>query len=175
MSKWVVDPDHSVAAFSVRHMMVADVHGQFNKITGTVEFDPLDAARISVAIEISAESIFTGIKKRDDHLRSQDFFDVEKYPGITFKSKKAERTGFSSLKITGDLTMHGITRSVTLDVSYSGPVKSPFGETCLGFAGRLRVDREEFAMIWNQQLDLGGMMVGKDIDILINLETDMVP
>lgn len=175
MSKWIIDPDHSVATFSVRHMMVANVHGQFNKISGTIEFDPSDVSRTSISVEISVESIFTGIKKRDDHLRSQDFFDADKHPKITFQSTKAERTGFSNCKITGDLTMRGITRSVTLDLIFSGPVNSPFGETSMGFSGQFRVNREEFAIMWNEPMESGGVMVGKDIEIVMNIEADLVP
>jgi polyisoprenoid-binding protein YceI len=175
MSKWIIDPDHSVAAFSVRHMMVANVHGQFNKIAGTIDFDPSDVSKTSIALEISVESIFTGIKKRDDHLRSQDFFDADKYPGITFQSTKAERTGFSNCKITGDLTMRGITCSVTIDVNFSGPVNSPFGETSMGFSGKFRVNREDFAIMWNEPMENGGVVVGKDIEVVMDLETDLVP
>lgn len=174
MSKWTIDPDHSVAAFSVRHMMVANVHGQFNKISGTIEFDPSDVSRTSMSVEISVESIFTGIKKRDDHLRSQDFFDADRYPTITFQSTKAERTGFSSGKITGELTMRGITRSVTFDLNYSGPVNSPFGETCMGFSGQLKINREDFAIMWNEPIENGGFMVGKDIEVAMDIETDLV-
>ena len=174
MSKWTIDPDHSVAAFSVRHMMVTNVHGQFNKIAGTIDFDPSDVSKTSIALEISVESIFTGIKKRDDHLRSQDFFDADKYPRITFQSTKAERTGFSNCKITGDLTMRGITRSVTIDVNFSGPVNSPFGETSMGFSGKFRVNREEFAIMWNEPMENEGFVAGKYVEVVMDIEADLV-
>ncbi len=173
MSEWIIDPDHSVAAFAVRHMMVADVHGQFNKITGTINFDPADINKSSVNLEIRVDSVFTGIPKRDDHLRSQDFFYKEKYPAIIFKSTGTERTGFNSCKINGDLTIRGITRTVTIDVNFYGPVKSPFGETSLGFTGKLRLNREDFNMMWNEPMENSGFLAGKDAQIFIDLEADL--
>jgi len=174
MSKWIIDPDHSVAAFAVRHLMVADVHGQFNKITGTINFDPADINKSSVNLEISVDSIYTGISKRDDHLRSQDFFYKEKYPVIIFKSSGAERTGFNSCKIYGDLTIRGVTRTVTIDINFYGPVKSPFGETSLGFSGKLRLNRENYGIMWNEPMENGGFLAGKDAQIFIDLEADLV-
>jgi len=173
MSKWNIDPDHSVAAFAVRHMMVANVHGQFNKIAGTINFDPADIGKTSVALEISVDSIFTGIKKRDDHLRSQDFFDAVKYPKIIFHTTKAERTGFNNCKITGDLTIHGITHTVTVDIDFSGPVNSPYGEISMGFSGKLRVNREDFSVMWNEPMENGGFIAGKDVEIFLDIEADM--
>ena len=173
MAKWVIDPDHSVAVFSIRHMMIAYVHGHFNKINGAIYFDPDDMIHSSVEISIDASSICTGIKKRDEHLRSPDFFDVEKYPEILFKSTKIESTGSRRCKVYGDLNIHGITRPVTLDVEYLGPIKSPFGATSLGFSSTIRINREDFGITWNMEME-GGVMVGKDVEINLDVEADLV-
>ncbi|MBI4848012.1 MAG: YceI family protein [Nitrospirae bacterium] len=174
MSKWKIDPDHSVAAFKVRHMMGAYVHGQCNKLSGEVNFDPADISKTSVALEIDVAGIYTGIQKRDDHLRSEEFFDVNKYPKMTFKSSKAERTGFNACKVTGDLSIHGITRPVTIEVDFFGPVKSPFGDTTMGLTGKVTINREDFGLTWNVPMDNGGLIAGKEVKISMNIETDLV-
>ncbi|MEW6117085.1 MAG: YceI family protein [Nitrospirota bacterium] len=173
MSKWMIDPDHSVAAFAIRHMMIAFVRGQFNKITGTIQFDPEDITRSSVEMEIDVASLTSGIKKRDEHLLSADFFEVEKYPKITFKSMGIEKTGTNSGKVTGDLTIHGVTRSVTLEVSFFGPVKSPFGETSMGFSAATSLNREGFGIMWNEPMEKGGLMIGRDVEITVDIEADL--
>jgi len=173
MSKWIIDSDHSVGAFSIGHLMVARVHGQLNKVSGIVLFDPADMTSLSVELEIGVSGIMTGIPKRDDHLRSPDFFDVAIYPVISFKSLKAERTGFSSCKVNGDLTIHGITKPISIEVTVSGPVNSPFGETSIGLTGRTVIDREDFGLTWNQPLENNGLMVGKDVEISMNIEADL--
>jgi polyisoprenoid-binding protein YceI len=174
MAKWIIDPDHSVAAFVIRHMMVANVRGQFNKLRGVVQFDPPDVASSSVEVAIDAAGIYTGIQKRDDHLRSADFFDAVKYPQIIFKSGKVEITGARRLRITGDLTMHGITKTVTLNVDYSEPEKSPYGgETTVGFAATTKINREDFGLMWNEPLESGGFLVGRDVQIFIDGEADL--
>ena len=173
MAKWNIDPDHSVGAFTIGHMMIAHVHGQLNKVSGTVEFDPSDIGGINIVLEMDVSSIITGIQKRDEHLKSPDFFDIEKYPKITFKSLKAERTGFNNCKVTGDLTIHGVTKPMTMDISVYGPVKSPFGETSLGLTGRTCLNREDYGISWNQPMENGGLMVGKDVEISIDIEADL--
>ncbi|TAL23174.1 MAG: polyisoprenoid-binding protein [Nitrospirae bacterium] len=174
MARYTIDPDHSVAAFSVRHLAIANIRGQFNKLSGVINFDRDNIFRSSVEAEIDAAGITTGVKKRDAHLLSPDFFDVEKYPKITFKSTKIEVTGDNQGKVTGDLTIHGITRSVTMDVKYSGPVKSPLGgEISLGFTATTSINREDFGMTWNVPLDNGGIMVDKDVQITIDIEADL--
>ncbi len=173
MPRWNIDSDHSVAAFAVQHMMIADVRGQFNKISGAIQFDPTDIPGISIEFEIDTAGIYTGIQKRDEHLRSQDFFDAEKYPKIIYKSKKSERLGFNGCKVTGDLSIHGITKQVTVDVEFFGSVKSPFGETSMGFTAKTLINREDFGIIWNQPLESGGFMVGKDVQIFIDIEADL--
>ncbi len=173
MAKWVIDSDHTVAAFAVSHFMVADVHGQFNKITGFILFDPPDMTHLSMEVTLEVAGIYTGIKKRDDHLRSADFFDEEKCPNITFKSAAVKKTGFNSFKVTGDLTIHGITKPVTFDVEYSGPVKSPYGETSIGFTATTEIDREDFGMTWNVPMGNEGFIVGKEVRLTLDMEADL--
>jgi polyisoprenoid-binding protein YceI len=173
MSKWVIDPDHSVAAFVVSHMMVANVHGQFNKIKGVIHFDHTDIPNSSVELSIDVSGIYTGIQKRDGHLRSPDFFDVEKYPYMTFKSTKTEMTEKNRIKVFGDLTIHSITRQIAIDVAYSGPEQSPYGETSMGFTATAKINREDYGITWNVELKNGGFMVGKEIQIVLDIEADL--
>ena len=173
MSQWVIDPDHSVAAFVVRHMMVANVRGQFNKISGTISFDPDDAAISSVDVVIDASGIYTGIPKRDNHLRSPDFLDVEKFPHILFRSAYVAGAGENRLRITGQLTIHGITKQVTLEADCTGPEKSPYGETSRGFTASVSINREDYNIMWNEPLESGGVMVGKEILMTLEIEADL--
>jgi polyisoprenoid-binding protein YceI len=172
MTQWIIDPDHSVAAFVVRHMMVANVRGQFNRISGTIAFDPDNIAGSSVDVVIDAHGIYTGIQKRDDHLRSPDFLDVEQYPHIKFKSTNVEGTGDNRFRIAGDLTIRGITKKVILLAEVAGPENSPYGETSIGFAASGSLDREDYNIMWNVPLGSGGVMVGKEITIAIDIEAD---
>ena len=176
MAKWVVDPDHSVAAFAVRHMMVSNVHGQFNKIAGTIELDLEDMARSSVEAEIDVEGIWTGIQKRDEHLRSPDFFDVAKYPKILFRSTRVDHSGGNRFRFTGNLTMHGVTRPVTFEAEYRGPVKgTEEGETCIGFSATANINREDYGITWNAALlEKGGVVVGREVEITLDVEADPV-
>lgn len=176
MAKWNIDPDHSVAAFKVRHMMLANVRGQFNKISGTIQFDFEDQSDFFLETAIDATGIYTGIGQRDEHLNSPDFFDVAKHPNIHFRSTGFEVQGSNKGKLTGDVTIHGITRSVDLDVNIAGPIKSPEdmgGETSLGITARASVNREDFGMAWNAPLDNGGVMVGTNIEIHLDIEADL--
>jgi polyisoprenoid-binding protein YceI len=173
MAKWVIDPDHSVAAFVIRHMMVANVRGQFNKLSGAIFLDPDDIAMSSVEVAIDVSGIYTGIRKRDDHLRSPDFFDAEKCPQITFKSDSVRLSGTNQLSISGELTIHGISRQAAFDAEYCGPMKSPYGEISMGFAASTSVNREDFGLVWNVALDSGGFMVGKDVRIYLDIEADL--
>lgn len=175
MTRWNIDADHSVAAFKVRHMMVALVRGQFNKLSGSVRFDPTGFSSFSLDLAIDAMGLYTGIVKRDQHLCSPDFFDVATYPAITFIS-----TGFTVSReggeLAGDLTLHGVTRRVILEVGFSGPVVSPVdfgGETALGITARTAINREDFGMVWNVPMIDGGVMVGRDIEIDLDIEADM--
>ncbi|MGD0883857.1 MAG: YceI family protein [Thermodesulfovibrionales bacterium] len=173
MPTWIIDPDHSVATFAVRHMMIANVHGQFNKVSGSIQCDPPDMAQLSVEAEIDAASIYTGIQKRDDHLRSPDFFDVATYPKIIFKSTKVEAISGNRVRVTGNLTMRGIARPVTLDADFFGPVKDPFDEggVSIGFTASARVDRREYGMMWNAGTE-DVIVVGWDVQITLAAEAD---
>jgi len=174
MSKWTIDPDHSVGAFSIRHMTIAFVHGQFNSVSGDIDYDPSDISSLNISFTIDVSSIITGIAKRDDHLKSADFFDAENYREITFKNSQVERTGFNSCKVSGDLTIHGIKKPVTLEANILGPVKSPFGETSLGITGSIILNREDFGLTWNEPMENGGFMVGKEVTVTVNIEADLV-
>ena len=173
MAKWVIDPDHSVAAFVIRHMMVANVRGQFNKLSGAIFLDSDDMAKSSVDVAIDVSGIYTGIRKRDDHLRSPDFFEAEKCPQITFKSDSVNSAGTKQLNVSGELTIHGISRPSSFNVEYCGPMKSPFGEISMGFAASTAVNREDFGLLWNTALDDGGFMIGKEVRIYLDIEADL--
>jgi polyisoprenoid-binding protein YceI len=173
MTKWRIDPDHSVASFVVRHMMVANVRGQFNRISGTILFDPENMANSYVEVAINASGIYTGIQKRDDHLRSPDFLDAASHPQITFKSTNVETTRGKGFSVTGDLFIRGISRPVTLDVEYNGPEKSPYGETSMGFTATTNISRSDYGMTWNVLLESGGVMVGNEILITLDTEADL--
>jgi len=175
MPKWVVDADHSVAAFSIRHMMIANVRGQFNKISGTILFDPANVLAASVDLTIDALNVFTGIQKRDDHLRSQDFFDASIYPAISFRSVRVDSADCNQAKVVGDLTIRGITRQMVVDVEFTGPVQDPFGEgSSIGFAATAMINREDYGIMWNQPMANGGIMVGRYVRLFIDIEADLV-
>lgn len=173
MTKWIVDPDHSVAAFSIRHMMISTVRGQCNSVHGAIHLDSDDLTRSSVEVTIDVKSLTTGIKKRDEHLHSPDFFDAENHPTIIFKSTRIEPTAVNSCKVTGDLTIRSITRPVTLNVDFVGPIKSPYGETSMGFSARTEVNREDFNVLWNEPVEKGGVMVGKFARLFLEVEADL--
>ena len=175
MSKWKIDPDHSVAAFSVRHLMIANVRGQFNKINGTISFDPDEPGRSALDVVIDLKSITTGIRKRDDHLLSPDFLDAERHPMMVFRSKKTGVAAGNRLRVTGDLSIHGITRLITVDAEYFGPVKSPFGgEITMGFSTSFSINRDDFGITWNEVMEDGGLMIDKELQISIDLEADRI-
>lgn len=174
VSQWNIDTDHSVGAFSIRHMTIAFVHGQMNRVSGRISFDPDNISALSIRFEIDVASIMTGITKRDDHLKSEDFFDIAAYPKITFQSTGAERSGFNSCIVKGDITIHGITKSISLETDILGPVKSPFGETTLGVTATMVLNREDFGLTWNETMGNGGFMVGKEVEVAMNIEADLV-
>ena len=167
---WIIDPAHSHIHFSVRHMMISTVRGRFNEFTGTIEFDEANPLNSTVDVTINTPSIDTREKKRDDHLRSPDFFEVEKYPHIIFKSKRIEQTGDKNGHLIGDLTIRDVTKEVTLDVEYAGQAKSPWGMTSAGFTASAPINREDFGLKWNQPLETGGFLVGDKIKIDIEVE-----
>jgi len=168
---WDIDPGHSTAQFKVKHMMVSNVAGDFGKVTGVINYDPADLAKSSVEATIDATTIDTRNPDRDNHLKSPDFFDIEKFPTISFKSKKFEKTGEGKLKVTGDLTMHGVTKEVVLDVD--GPtteIKDPRGNVKSGASVSGKLNRQDFGVSWSKTMDGGGLVVGDDVSISIELE-----
>ncbi len=168
---WQIDPAHSSFQFKIRHLTVSNVKGDFGKSTGAVTMDAQDPAKLRVELSIDAASIDTGHAKRDEHLRSPDFFDVVKYPTITFVSKKVVSNGPNRLKVTGDLTIKGISKEVTVDVD--GPtseIKDPGGNIRRGATGTTRINRKDFGITWNRVLDTGGLVVGEDVDISVEVE-----
>lgn len=176
MMKWIIDPDHSVAAFNVEHLTIARVRGQFNKLSGTLHFSSNDKSDLSLDIVIDAAGIYTGIPQRDEHLRSPDFFDVITYPTIQFQSTHVKTEGEKKAILTGQLTIHGISLEVTMDVNFHGPVTTPEdlgGETTIGMSARTMVNREEFGMTWNVPLPGNGVMIGREIEILLDIEADL--
>lgn len=167
---WQIDPAHSSIQFSVRHMMISNVRGQFDHFEGTVDLDENNPENTRVRVEIDAASINTRENQRDTHLRSADFLDAEKYPKIIFESTRVERTGENTARLHGNLTIRDITHPVTLDVEYIGQAKSPWGATSAGFNAQTKINRKDWNLTWNQALETGGVLVGDEIKIAIELE-----
>jgi polyisoprenoid-binding protein YceI len=170
-STWNIDPDHSNVGFKVRHLMVSNVKGSFDKHTGTVDLNDKDITKSKVEVSIDTSSINTNVQKRDDHLRSADFFDVAKFPAMTFVSKKVARAGKDKLKVTGDLTLHGVTKEVVLDVE--GPSqesKDPWGNFRRGATASTKINRKDFGLNWNKALETGGVVVGEEVTITLEIE-----
>lgn len=168
--RWQIDSSHSGIHFSVRHLVIAKVRGQFSRWTGAIESPGSDFARGSLDVVIDASSIDTGVADRDAHLRSADFFDVEGHPEITFKSTGVTQTSADRLDVAGTLTIKGVAGDVVLDVEVLGQAKDPWGNERAVFSARTSIDRREFGLTWNQVLEAGGVMVGDRIDITIDIE-----
>ena len=167
---YTVDKAHSEVLFSVRHMGVSKVTGRFNEFTGVVNGEPGKPQEASVEFTIKATSIDTNDAGRDKHLRSADFFDVEKFPEITFKSSKVTAKGQNQYDVTGTLTMHGVAKEVTLPVTLAGPVKDPRGNEKVGFEATAKLNRKDYGISWNRALDAGGVVVSDEVQVTINLE-----
>jgi polyisoprenoid-binding protein YceI len=170
MTTYTIDPAHSTASFSIKHMMIAKVHGGFGKLSGQLLLDSKDVSKSSVEVTIDAASINTREPKRDAHLKSADFFDVEKYPHLAFKSKRIEKDG-EALAVVGDLTIHGVTKEITLTVD--GPtdeVKDPWGNVKIGASGATKIKRKDFGLTWNAALEAGGVLVGDDVTISVDVQ-----
>ncbi len=167
---WEIDSSHSGIHFSVRHMVVAKVRGQFARWSGTVVAENGDLGHASASAVIDASSIETGVVDRDKHLKSPDFFDVAGHPEITFNSTRVEKLGEERLRVLGDLTIRGATREVVLDVEYAGQTKDPWGNVRAGFTAKTSIDRKDFGLTWNQLLEAGGVMVGDRVEIEIEVE-----
>jgi len=169
-SNWVIDAAHSEVGFSVRHLMVSNVKGKFTKFEGTINLDDKDITKSVVEVSIDPNSIDTGLKDRDDHLKSPDFFDTAKNPKLTFKSTKVEKAG-KGLKVTGDLNLHGVTKSVVLNVEeVTGEVKDPWGNVKRGATASTVINRKDFGLNWNKALETGGVVVGEEVKISLELE-----
>jgi len=166
---WEIDATHSQATFSVKHMMISTVRGHFEVLSGKLHIDEEHPDNSWVEAEVDAASINTRDARRDGHLRSPDFFDVEKYPKITFKSTKVTPTGNNEYRVTGDLTMHGVTKEETFHADYSGQVKDLYGLQRAAFTVKGKINRKDFGLNWNVGLEAGGVLVGEDVNIEIDL------
>ncbi len=170
-SRWEIDPTHSVVGFSVKHMMVSNVRGEFTKYAGTLEGTGNDVTTARVNVTIDAASVNTREPKRDEHLKSPDFFDVAKFPTLTFVSRKVERVGEGKLRVTGDLTIRGVTKQVVLDVEGPTPeVKDPWGGVRVGAHATTTINRKDFGLLWNKALEAGGVLVGDDVTVTLDVE-----
>jgi polyisoprenoid-binding protein YceI len=170
-ANYQIDPDHSSFQFKVRHLMVSNVKGDFTKSKGTVMIDDNNITNLKIELTIETASVNTGHAKRDEHLRNADFFDVAKYPTITFVSKKVMEAGQGKLKVTGDLTLHGVTKEITMDVD--GPtqeIKDPWGKFRRGATAVGKINRKDFGLTWHRALETGGAVVGEDVDIYVEVE-----
>jgi polyisoprenoid-binding protein YceI len=168
---WQIDPQHSSAQFSVRHMAIATVRGAFSKVTGTIVLDDKGITKSSVDVTIDTTTVDTREPNRDNDLRSDKFFDVAHYPTMTFKSRKVEQVSPGKLKVTGDLTIRGTTKEVVLDVDGpSAPIKDPWGNQRAAASATTKVNRQDFGVKWNATLDNGGVVVGDDVSITIDVE-----
>lgn len=178
MAKWIFEPGHTGAEFRARHMMVTWVRGHFKNIHGSMEFDPNDPARNSVDVSIDAASLWTGEPQRDAHLKSADFLDVDNHPHIRFRSTEVRQAGANHYKVAGELTIRGTTRPATLDVHYLGEWQTPYWEdgvdkgpvTRAGFLATTTINRHDFGVSWNSPLEKGGIVVGSDVEIRIDVE-----
>ncbi|HEY6987787.1 MAG TPA: YceI family protein [Bryobacteraceae bacterium] len=170
-SQYQIDPAHSSLQFSIRHLMVSNVRGTFTGVRGTVTFDPAQPERTMVEAEIDVNTISTNDEKRDEHLKSADFFDVAQFPHMTFRSTKVEKKGPNSYSLTGNLTLHGVTMPVTVEVEeVSEEGKDPWGNTRIGASAKAKLKRSDFGLTWNAPLEAGGFLVGDDVKLDFELE-----
>ena len=170
-STWKIDPAHSSAQFSVRHLAISTVRGAFSSVNGSINFDDKDVTKSTVDVTIEVNSVDTRQPDRDKDLKSDKFFDATNYPNITFKSTKVEQAGSGKLKVTGDLTIRGTTKSVVLDVDGpTSPVKDPWGNSRAAASATTKVNRQDYGVKWNAKLDNGGVVVGDDVAIIIDVE-----
>jgi polyisoprenoid-binding protein YceI len=176
MMKWKIDPDHSTARFSVQHFMIANVEGLFSSVKGAIRFGPRDLVHLGVEAEIDVTTLTTGHSERDEHLLSPDYFDAERYPCILFRSTGVEAVNGSRGKIRGDLTIREITRPIIFEFECFGPVKGPFnrGVTSIGFSAHGRLNREDYGLAWNAMLEGGGLVMGTEVRLNMEVEADLV-
>jgi polyisoprenoid-binding protein YceI len=171
MAKWIVDVPHSSIDFSVRHMMVSKVKGTFHEFSANIEANPEDLTTASIDFSIDVSSIDTRNADREGHLKSADFFDVENYPNVTFKSTHITNKGDSEYEVIGDLTIRGVTKPASFAVTYEGSAKDPMsGAEKVGFSGKGKINRKDYGLVWNVGLETGGVLVGEDVNISIEIE-----
>jgi polyisoprenoid-binding protein YceI len=168
-SNWNIDTVHSGINFTIRHMVVSKVRGRFTRFNGTLNLDEADLSRSVVEATIDAASIDTGTAQRDDHLRSPDFFDAERFPALRFRSTRIDRDG-DRYRVTGELTIRDVTREVVLDVEYGGRARDPWGNERAGFIASASLNRKDFGLAWNQVLEAGGVLVGDRVDIELEIQ-----
>jgi polyisoprenoid-binding protein YceI len=170
-TQWQIDPAHSAAHFSVRHLMISNVRGEFTKLSGSALLDTADPAKSTVEITIEAASVNTREPQRDEHLRSADFFDVANHPTLTFRSKRVEALGGENFKLSGDLTIRGVTKVVTFDVEGpTAPVKDPWGNIRAGVTASAKINRKDFGVAFNALTETGGLVVGDEVKITVEAE-----
>ena len=167
---WQLDKAHSSIEFSVRHMMISTARGRFEEFDGTFDVNESDPAQSNISVEIQVASLNTKEAQRDGHLKSPDFFEVDKYPTMTFTSTQVEKVTDQKVRLIGDLTIKGVTKEVGLDVNYAGQAKSPWGAVSAGFTGSTKISRKAWGLTWNQTLETGGVLVGDEVTISIELE-----
>jgi len=173
---WQIDPMHSSAQFAVTHLMLSTVRGEFHGLKGTLNLDDKDITKSTVEVTIDANSVDTREPARDNHLKSPDFFDVAKYPTITFKSTKVEQVSAGQLKVTGDLTIHGVTKQVVLNVDGpKTPIKDPMGMQRTAVSATTKINRQDFGVRWNKTLDSGGVAVSDEVGITLDVEMIIPP
>ncbi len=170
MRTWQIDSAHSNVEFAVRHLMISTVRGRFGAVAGTVNIDEKNPRNFNVDVEIDVSSIDTRQEQRDAHLRSADFFDVANHPKMTFRSNRAEGDLQGEFKLIGELTIRGVTRPLTMSVTNEGSGKDPWGNDRLGFSAAAKINRSEFGLVWNQALETGGVMVGDEVKISLDVE-----
>jgi polyisoprenoid-binding protein YceI len=171
VTTWNIDPAHSAAEFKVRHMMISNVKGKFSGLSGVLRLDESDYRNSAVEASIPASSLTTGDDQRDGHLKSTDFLDVEKFPALTFKSTDIDLAGGPNYTVTGELTIHGVTKPVILKVEdVSEPAKDPWGNQRIGLSGSTKINRKDFGLTWNSALESGGVLVGEEVSITLDVQ-----
>lgn len=174
-STWKIDPSHSAIHFSVRHMVVSKTRGRFTRFGGQIVFDPANPAASSVEVTIEPASIDTADAQRDAHLKSPDFFDVEKFPQASFRSTSVQDLGGDKLRVDGELTVRGVSRTLSFEAVFEGSARDPWGGERSGFSGSLSLDRREFGLQWNKALETGGVLVGDKVELSLEVEAVKQP
>jgi polyisoprenoid-binding protein YceI len=171
VSTWNLDAGHSAAGFKVRHMMISHSKGEFSGLSGVLQLDEVDYTHSTVEASIPVSTLRTGDDSRNEHLKNADFFDVEKFPTMTFKSASIKSTGARNYAVTGDLTIHGVTKSVTLTVEdVSQPSKDPWGNWRIGLSASAKINRKDFGLTWNSALESGGVLVGDEVTLTLDVQ-----